>query len=127
MKINSCRNILFSYSDEIFGASASCYKIQRNWSAIDWCSQLPNRLPHIITYHQIVNVSSTDIPRFEGTCEDIDLCNPNLDCSPMKWKASHRAVTHCGFDSLLNWTIRCDLFNDKANVGKSSKNREGPK
>lgn len=112
VKINSCRNILFSYSDEIFGASASCYKIQRNWSAIDWCSQLPNRLPHIITYHQIVNVSSTDIPRFEGTCEDIDLCNPNLDCSPMKWKASHRAVTHCGFDSLLNWTIRCDLFND---------------
>lgn len=97
---NDCEDVTFSYSDQIFYTSASCYKIFRTWSVYEWCTYNPNEGTNegFWTDIQIIDVEDntaptltclgdTTIAMFAANCSGVNInlevpeatdCNPNV-------------------------------------------------
>lgn len=71
---NSCINVAFSYSDEVFEvnqASSVCFKINRTWAIMDWCNN------GAVTFSDMQIIEVTDNAAPVITCPD----NFNIDVS----------------------------------------------
>jgi len=106
--------VAFTYEDQVFTlVEDACYKILRNWTVLDWCQfdQFDPFSPGIWHYTQVIMVYNYDAPEFTSSCDDIEICGYNSDCTG-DVSITATAEDECTPVDQLVWEYRVDFFDD---------------
>lgn len=109
-----CSLVAFTYEDQVFTlVEDACYKILRNWTVLDWCQfdQFDPFSPGIWSYTQVIMVYNYDAPEFTSSCDDINICGYNSDCTG-DVSITATAEDECTPVDQLVWEYRVDFFDD---------------
>jgi len=109
-----CSLVAFTYEDQVFTlVEDACYKILRNWTVLDWCQfdQFDPYSPGIWSYTQVIMVYNYDAPEFTSSCDDIEICGYNSDCTG-DVSITATAEDECTPVDQLVWEYRVDFFDD---------------
>ena len=70
-----CAHPAFTFKDLVFTqVPDACYKIEREWTVVDWCAFDLGRKEWQWSYKQIIKVTDEDAPVFKS-CDDVVFCD----------------------------------------------------
>lgn len=109
-----CSLVAYTYEDQVFTlVEDACYKILRTWTVLDWCQfdQFDQYSPGIWSYTQVIMVYNYDAPVITSSCDDIEICGYNSDCTG-DVSITATAEDECTPVDELVWEYRVDFFDD---------------
>jgi hypothetical protein len=120
-----CSDVYVTHTDDLYRFSdenvASCFKILRRWTVIDWCQKDEEGDPRRWEYEQVIKVSNTDSPEIISVLEDLKICSD--DCPSGFISLSVIGKDSCTADDDLRWSYRLDLNDD--GIVDETKNGKG--
>ncbi len=115
---NSCGQIAFRYSDELYQyVENACYKILRTWKVFDWCQFDGSEYnPYGSSsgfwhFTQVIKVMDT-VPPVLGPLADLTVGTESLLCGPALATIPVFSATDCTMPTDLQFTYKVDLGND---------------
>ncbi len=114
---DACDMVGADYDDrvfEIFNAqTASCFKIIRTWSVVDWCQTNPQTGRFLTwSWDQVIMVTNSVAPVLDLTCESITKCTFDGECNDGEVELHMSATDDCTPSSSLAWKYSIDLDNN---------------
>jgi len=109
-----CSLVAYTYEDQVFTlVEDACYKILRTWTVLDWCQfdQTNTSSTGMWSYTQVIMVYNYDAPVFTSSCDDVEICGYNSDCTG-DVELTATAEDECTPTDELVWEYRVDFYGD---------------
>ncbi len=114
---DACDMVGADYDDKVFeifnSSTASCFKIIRTWSVVDWCQTDPNTGRFLTwTWDQVIMVTNETAPTFTTSCDTITVCTFDGECEDGEVMLLMSAEDDCTPAEALAWQYSIDANND---------------